>query len=192
MLLRKLHVGGLLLVWAQVAFAAPPVLPDHGRTPGRSDPAVTEANYRPLLCVGKNGKKLHTTDERRPSTDYTNQVKRQQLAQWPGYADKRLNVYEEDHLISLELGGSDGDPDNLWPEFWDTKKTPYKGSWGARVKDGLEHELGRRICLADDDPEHVSLTEARKAVSRDWVKAYAKYVCTRTKPPLTAIMKAHC
>jgi hypothetical protein len=28
------------------------------------------------------------------------------------------------------------------------------------------------LCLADNDPEHLSLTDAQKAISEDWVKAY--------------------
>jgi len=31
------------------------------------------------------------------------------------YVDKAPSHYEEDHLISLELGGNPRDPKNLWP-----------------------------------------------------------------------------
>jgi hypothetical protein len=190
-LTRAYLTASIVILCSGAAFAPPPVLPDPSRTPGVSDDTVTEANYRTQLCRGTNGKKLHTTDEKRPSTAYTNKLKKKQLAEWSGYSNKKLSAYEEDHLISLELGGSDSDTGNLWPEFWDTGKSPYKATWGAHVKDGLETELGRRICLADDNPEHLSLTDARIAISGDWVKAYKDYVCTRT-PKLTAIMKAHC
>jgi len=129
--------------------------------------------------------------EKRPSTSYTNKLKKQQLADWPGYSNKKLSGYEEDHLISLELGGSDSDPKNLWPEFWDKGKSPYKGTWGAHVKDRLEGELGRRICLQATDADYVSLSDARQAIADDWVKAFKKYVCTR-KPALSPVMAAHC
>ena len=189
---RRVYLSAaIIVIGMETAAAAPPTLPDHARTPGVSDDSVTEANYRTQLCRGNTGKKLHTTDEKRPSTTYTNKLKKQQLADWPGYSNKKLSAYEEDHLISLELGGSDSDPGNLWPQFWDTGKLPYKATWGAHVKDGLEGELGRRICLADNDPEHLSLTAARKAISEDWVKAYNDYVCPR-KPKLSPIMVAHC
>ena len=173
------------------ALAAPPTLPDRTRTPGVTDDQVTEANYRDVLCPGPDGKKAHTTDEKRPSTAYTNKLKKQQLADWPGYSNEKLSAYEEDHLISLELGGSDSDPKNLWPEFWDKGKSPYKGTWGAHVKDRLEGELGRRICLQATDADYVSLSDARQAIADDWVKAFKKYVCTR-KPALSPVMAAHC
>lgn len=159
-------------------------LPDHERTPGFSDPAITETTYRQILCRDENGNKLHTTDERRPSSAYTTGLKKKQLSSW-GYADKNLRDYEEDHLVSLELGGSDDSESNLWPE-------PYGGTWGARIKDGLESELGRRICLGESDSEYISLSQARAAISGNWIDAYPKYVCTRKEVPLTAIMRAHC
>src|SRR6266566_1403060 len=46
--------------------------------------------------------------------------------------------YEEDHLIPLAVGGSPRSPKNLWPE-------PYKGKFGARVKDKLERFLQDRV-----------------------------------------------
>ena len=41
--------------------------------------------------------------------------------------------HEVDHLVSLEIGGSNAIA-NLWPE-------PYAGRWGARTKDVLEDRL---------------------------------------------------
>lgn len=172
------------LAWsASAACAAAPSLPDAARTPGASDATVTSSNYRSQLCSAANGTKYHTTDEKRPTSQYTTALKKKQLGDWR-YSDQKLGDYEEDHLISLELGGDPRSEKNLWPE-------PYAGQWGAKVKDGLESELGRRVCLPNTDPEHLSLATARKAVRINWIKAYAKYVCTRSKP-LTAIMKAHC
>ena len=46
--------------------------------------------------------------------------------------------HEVDHLISLELGGSNAIR-NLWPE-------PYAGRWGARTKDVLENRLHDLVC----------------------------------------------
>src|SRR5207237_4646192 len=53
---------------------------------------------------------------------------------WVPYA------HEVDHLISLELGGSNVIR-NLWPE-------PYVGQWGARTKDVLENRLLELVCGA--------------------------------------------
>jgi len=44
--------------------------------------------------------------------------------------------YQEDHLISLELGGAPTDPRNLWPE-------PYPR---AATVDEIENELNAQVC----------------------------------------------
>jgi hypothetical protein len=64
-----------------------------------------------------------------------------------GYCDGPQGC-ELDHLISLELGGSN-DPRNLWPESYDSQP------WNAHVKDHLENTLHALVCSGK-----VSLTEA--------------------------------
>ncbi|MEI6559267.1 MAG: HNH endonuclease signature motif containing protein [Rhodospirillaceae bacterium] len=67
---------------------------------------------------------------------------------------------EVDHLISLELGGSN-DIKNLWPE-------PYGGStWNAHVKDRLENELHRRVCAG-----MMAIEDAQAMIAKDWIAAY--------------------
>lgn len=188
---KLLLAGVLLLCGIHSAAADAPIRPDATRPPAGANSSITEANYRPKLCRGTNGKKLQTTDASRPSTNYTDKLKKKQLADW-NYADTTMGHYEEDHLISLELGGNDSSAKNLWPQPYETGATPYAGEWGTHVKDGLENELGRRICLAKGNPEHLSLRQARTALKTDWIKAYHDYVSTRTRPKLTDIMKAHC
>jgi hypothetical protein len=165
------------------SYAAAPDLPDHSRTRGAADPTVTEANYREMLCKGADGKKHHTTDEKRPNSGFTTALKKRQLAAWD-YPDKKTGDYEEDHLISLELGGDDSAEENLWPQ-------PYAGKWGAKTKDTLELELGRRICLLETDSDHLPLQKARAAAAGDWIASYKKYVCGR-KPKLRPKMVAQC
>ena len=46
------------------------------------------------------------------------------------------SAYQEDHLISLELGGDPTDPRNLWPE-------PYPR---AAAVDKIENELNAQVC----------------------------------------------
>ena len=46
------------------------------------------------------------------------------------------SAFQEDHLISLELGGHPTDPRNLWPE-------PYPRA--AHV-DTIENELNAQVC----------------------------------------------
>jgi hypothetical protein len=73
---------------------------------------------------------------------------------------------EVDHLISLELGGSN-DIKNLWPE-------PYDGECNAHIKDKLENKLHALICSGK-----VKMQEAQQAIANDWENAYIKYVNSR-------------
>ena len=72
-------------------------------------------------------------------------------------------THEVDHLISLEIGGSN-DIRNLWPE-------PYAGRWGARTKDVLENRLHDLVCSG-----RLSPAPAQQQEARDWVAAYRRYV----------------
>lgn len=67
--------------------------------------------------------------------------------------------YEVDHLVSLELGGSN-DILNLWPE-------PYAGTYGARQKDVVENFLHRQVCQGK-----ITLQEAQDQIIGDWVAVY--------------------
>ena len=71
--------------------------------------------------------------------------------------------HEVDHLISLELGGSNAIA-NLWPE-------PYAGRWGARTKDVLENRLHDLVCS-----HQLSLRSAQRQEVKNWVAAYRRYV----------------
>jgi hypothetical protein len=70
---------------------------------------------------------------------------------------------EVDHLISLELGGSN-DIKNLWPQ-------PYTGVWNASMKDALENRLHSMVCKNE-----ITLTEAQHAIATDWKGAWVQYV----------------
>src|SRR5947208_807983 len=73
-------------------------LPDKTRTPGVANPDVTQDNIDQTICVSGWTKKI------RPPTNYTSELKQQQIKEYR-YADKKPGDYEEDHLISLQLGG---------------------------------------------------------------------------------------
>ena len=107
---------------------APSILADPVRTPGVLNPDVTQANIRSTIC--RHG----WTATIRPPTSYTNALKRKQMRQY-GEAGS-LSDYQEDHLISLELGGNPTDPRNLWPE-------PYPR---AGAVDRIENELNADVC----------------------------------------------
>lgn len=136
------------------------VLPIKKYTPGATSPSVNQDNIQSTIC--KSG----WTDTIRPSTSYTNKLKTDQLAStYKSFAKKwgtNLSAYEEDHLISLQLGGSPTDPKNLFPQ-------PYAGL-NARTKDVVETALKRLVCSGK-----LKLVDAQKAISTNWVIAYNKY-----------------
>jgi len=72
-------------------------------------------------------------------------------------------AHEVDHLVSLEIGGSNSIA-NLWPE-------PYAGRWGARTKDVLENRLHELVCAG-----RLGLRAAQRIEARNWVAAYRRYV----------------
>jgi hypothetical protein len=136
--LRPVDLAVVLLVVGLGAYAfsayrhsgssASVVLPDPVLAPGAINPAVTQANIRKTICVHGWTKTV------RPPESYTTALKVQQMRQYhlPG----STSDYQEDHLISLEMGGSPTDPRNLWPE-------PYPR---AAVVDKIENELNAKIC----------------------------------------------
>ncbi len=78
-----------------------------------------------------------------------------------GYCDSKQGC-EVDHLISLELGGSN-EQTNLWPE-------PYQGTeWNAHVKDQLENFLHAHVCTGD-----ISLDQAQQEIATNWIESYKK------------------
>ena len=78
--------------------------------------------------------------------------------------DTATGDYEEDHLISLELGGAPSAEANLWPE-------PYNAPEGARVKDHVENKLHALVCAGT-----ISLATAQRAIATNWWIAYQTYV----------------
>ena len=162
-------VVATVLLTATSAFAATTVdwtLPDSKQTPGATNLVVTQANIATNIC--KSG----WTNTVRPPVSYTNKLKATQLAgPYAGLAKvfgTKASGYEEDHLISLQLGGSPTDPKNLWPE-------PYLGN-NARKKDVVETKLKRLVCAGT-----ITLKTAQDAISSNWAAAYIKYVTSSDK-----------
>jgi hypothetical protein len=127
---------------------APSIVADPVRTPGLLNAAVTQANIRSTVC--RHG----WTRTVRPPTDYTNALKRKQMRAYDEHGPP--SAYQEDHLISLELGGDPTDPRNLWPE-------PYPR---ASTVDQIENELNAQVCsgalsLADAQLEEAHLKHAQ-------------------------------
>lgn len=156
-------VLGLVLAFAP-ASAAPAAtavlttgLPNHALTPGVRNPAVTQATIHRTICVSGWAASI------RPSTSYTTPLKVRQLVAY-GFRDRDVGHYEEDHLISLELGGSPRDPRNLWPEPHHIllKNGTDIGSFS---KDKLEGLLKRQVCAGA-----ITLAKAQVEEAANWVR----------------------
>ena len=146
--------------------------PDPVATPGVVNPDITQANISATIC-----NPTWSTRTIRPPVSYTNTLKQQQLAT-SRFKDKAPSHYEEDHFISLELGGHPRDPRNLWPEMWGTPATPLtsRGPFpahlvGAKAKDAVENALHKEVCAGT-----LTLKEAQQIISTDWFKYYRDHV----------------
>jgi hypothetical protein len=104
------------------------IVADPVRTPGVLNPDVRQATIHSTICT--HG----WTTTIRPPVDYTNELKRRQMRAYGETGS--ASAYQEDHLISLELGGDPTDPHNLWPE-------PYPR---AADVDRIENELNAEVC----------------------------------------------
>jgi len=121
--------------------------PDPRCTPGATNPAVTPETIGQTIC--KSG----WTKTIRPPASYTDRLKREQIAAY-GYPDTNPADYEEDHLISLELGGAPSDPKNLWPE---------PGA-SPNSKDRVENAAHQAVCN-----HKMPLAEVQQRIATDWV-----------------------
>jgi hypothetical protein len=117
---------------------------DPGCTPG----AVLTVDTNTICVVG------YTTTVR----NVPMKVRKQVFAEY-GIPYEQHSGYEVDHLISLQLGGSNN-ISNLWPE-------PYNIPNGARIKDKLENYLHRQVCQGK-----MTIQEAQKVISGNWLQYY--------------------
>lgn len=145
---NPLHYLVLLLVSGLVA-ANSLELPDSSLTPG--DVLTTEAS---IVCVPGYSKSVRNV----PSS-----VKQDAYKAY-GIYEHGHGEYEVDHLISLELGGSNSIK-NLWPESYLTQPL------NAHVKDKLENRLHALVCNGA-----LPLAVAQTEIATNWVSAYQKYV----------------
>ena len=113
------------------------------RTPGVLNSDVAQATIGSTTCVRGWTKAI------RPPTDYTNELKLKQMREYG--VGGSPSAYQEDHLISLELGGHPTDPRNLWPE-------PYPR---ASEVDAIENDLNVKVCSGD-----LPLDEAQRKESQ--------------------------
>ncbi len=124
-------------------------LPDTSVTPGATLDVTKDD-----ICTPGYSKKVR---------DVPVSVKRQVYAEYK--IEYVPHMYEVDHLISLELGGSNSIR-NLWPES-------YNLYWNAHVKDALENRLHSLVCDGS-----LSLNDAQKAISTNWIATYKSHFHT--------------
>jgi hypothetical protein len=124
------------------------LLPDPKCTPGSYDPSITAT----ILCSPN----YRTTTYRAPE-DQTTPFK--YLVAEPAYGEHHV-LGELDHLVSLELGGSN-DATNLWPENG-TIPNP---------KDSIENALHRWVCSVTGQASERRLRHAQVAIATNWVTA---------------------
>lgn len=120
-------------------------LPDSGCTPGDIFPNVTVND----IC--QSG---YASSVRNVPTSEKDQV----YAEY-GIASHYSGEYEVDHLVSLELGGSN-DISNLWPEA--ANPTP-----GFHQKDQVENYLHDQVCSGA-----ISLSQAQYDIATNWLAIY--------------------
>jgi hypothetical protein len=122
-------------------------LPDSACTPGAIFPKATTQQ----IC-----KAGYASSVRNVPTSEKDQV----YAEY-GITHHSAGQYEVDHLVSLELGGSN-DIANLWPEA--ASPTP-----GFHQKDQVENYLHDQVCSGA-----VSLKDAQHEIATNWLSVYKK------------------
>lgn len=122
-------------------------LPDPRCSPGAVDPALTRA----VLCSAG----FHTSSVRHVPDSLKHAV---EIAY--GMVPRAYGrTIEIDHIVSLELGGSN-DIANLYPE-------PGGGTSGYQVKDRLENALHRLVCAGT-----MTLAAAQRGIATNWLQLY--------------------
>jgi hypothetical protein len=122
-------------------------LPDSACTPG----AIFSTATREEICASGYARSVR---------DVTEQEKNQVYAEY-GITSHRTGEYEVDHLVSLELGGSN-DIANLWPEAASPRP-------GFHEKDQVENYLHDQVCSGA-----MPLAQAQEQIATNWLAIYEK------------------
>jgi hypothetical protein len=138
-------------------------LQDKACTPGAIFAGVTKAQ----VCVSGYSASVRDVSESTKNAVYAEY----------GITSHTTGQYEVDHLVSLELGGSN-DIANLWPEA--ANPTP-----GFHQKDVIENELHNEVCNGT-----ISLTTAQDEIASDWLAIYQGTTPTTSSTPQAAITPA--
>lgn len=135
-------------------------LPDAQATPGAVDARLVADPSGKAHMAGGAEANLCAKDFRTgPFRKVDESLKKKACAEYGIASGCPGPRWEIDHLISLEIGGSD-DLANLWPQ-------PIAE---ARVKDhGTEDPLPKLVCAGK-----ISLKDAQTCIRRDWVACEAR------------------
>lgn len=120
-------------------------LPDSACSPGAIFPDATKEQ----ICVSGYSSSVRNVPQSEKDTVY----------QEYGITHHTKGEYEVDHLISLELGGSN-DIANLWPEA--ASPTP-----GFHEKDMVENYLHDLVCSGK-----IPLSQAQEIIRTNWLQVY--------------------
>lgn len=120
-------------------------LPDSACTPGATFKGVTSAQ----VCRLGYSSRVRLVSSSTKSSVYREY----------GIRSHRPGQYEVDHLVSLELGGSNSIA-NLWPEAAGTVP-------GFHEKDQVENYLHNQVCDG-----HLTLQQAQRQIAGNWVSVY--------------------
>jgi hypothetical protein len=120
-------------------------LPDSACSPGAIFPEATKDQ----ICTPGYSKQVRNVPD---------SVKNEVYAEY-GITQHQPGEFEVDHLISLELGGSN-DIANLWPE-------PAEPRPGFHEKDKVENYLHEQVCSGA-----ISLQQAQIEIASNWLAIY--------------------
>lgn len=147
--MNRLSLAILFLMLTKPAFGEPPSMPDPTLTPG--DVLTTD---QAKICTPGYSKTVRNVPESEKLAVYREY----------GITSHAPGSFEVDHLISLELGGSN-DVKNLWAESY------LSQPFNAHIKDKLENKLHALVCSG-----RISIEEAQHEIATDWIGAYRKWV----------------
>lgn len=149
-------------VWsAQPATAATAAGHGHARVRWESGQPLPDRQATPGRWTHDGPSKFCHSSYIEQVRDVSETTKRRVFAEY-GISYAKHSHYEVDHLVPLELGGSNSIK-NLWPE---KGKIP-------NAKDGVENELHDLVCQP-----RLGVGKTRRAIARDWVKAMRRYGST--------------
>lgn len=153
-------ISAFAIVGAFARHSELPILPDSRLTPG----AVLNVTVADICAPGYAPKARNVPTE----------LKRRVYAEY-GMQSHTARRFEIDHLVPLELGGSNAIT-NLWPQSYLTQP------WNAHVKDRVEARLHELVCTGQ-----LALPDAQRAIATNWIAAYQRYVGAQQRKTRTAV-----